>query len=676
MVETKDFTKFHGESNMPMTTNKALTTNIVKRTRQNRQREIDQWLRPKQRVLAIDIEAIGLRPKGGTIWMLSVTEGKKTTVYHDCNGLRKQSLPAKLLKDLADPNVLKIIHNAGYDIPYIKLVWGVDVVNVWDTMLAEIVIQGFIPDEQHKYLKPEYGAALEFVLPRYGFKTPDKTTRENFINRQIGIPFTKKEVKYAEDDTKNLEAIMRLQMKEIERLDLVAVAKLEMETVRKVVEMRVRGIGFDSDLWREIALINEAEFKRRLSKLPESVGNWNSEKQVKKYFKEQQGIEIDTFKNLYKIYLANPNKMLAKYLYARELHKSVTSYGMNFFGSEKLNFTDSFVDSDGRIRCGMVQIINSGRFAMNNPNLQQLPGKDIKNQQRQIAMKRIYAQLGERSVPQHRRAFVARPGHSFIIGDFGGQEMGIMAAAALEQAWIDTLLAGNDIHAFTASMLYAGQWENAGEKGCTFPKKCTCPGHQALREPTKILNFMLAYGGGYKKFASDTGMPEFMAKGLVYRYRQVIKATTAWLEKNGADAEATGLSYSADPFRRRRVLKGEESWELINQGKNNPVQSAGANMLKLAMINIPDKYPMCLVIHDEIILEVPDRMTKEASKVLKKVMEDAATYITGIKGLVQVEPRVAKNLYKEDKTRGPIKPKKKNEIKPIQPSRRNKTRIR
>lgn len=589
-----------------------------------------------QKVISLDIEAIGLKPYKGTIWMVSITKGKKTTVYHDCFGLKK--LPADVVKELEDPKVLKLVHNFGYDGPYIELNLGIKIRNVWDTMLNEIVIQGFVPSEQYSYLKPQHGAALEHMLPRYGFPKPNKSTRENFINRPKGTKFTPKEIAYAEDDTRYLAPIQYIQESVLTRDGLLEVALLENKTVEKVVEMRVNGIGFDSEFWKKYAKENKAEFERRLSILPKQVKNWNSPVQVKNYF-SSIGVHMDSLKDKFKVYLQTGNKTLAQYLYARELHKSVTAYGMNFF-------TEGFVDADGRIRCGMSQIINTGRFSMNNPNLQQLPGKDIKNQQQQLAMKRVYAQLGERSVPQHRKGFVSKPGHSFVIGDFSGQEMGIMAAAAQEDLWIDALLRGDDIHGLTASILYGEQWTKAASKGCTFPKKCTCPGHLALREPTKILNFMLAYGGGAQRLSEDTGMPLLEAKVLVNKYRKVVLNITYWLKKNGESGEATGVSYSADPYRRRRVLKGEEDWELVNQGKNNPVQSAGANMLKLAMISVPEKYPMVLVIHDEIILEVPDKIAKEAATVLKKVMEDSASYITGIKGLIKVEPRIAKNLFK------------------------------
>jgi DNA polymerase I-like protein with 3'-5' exonuclease and polymerase domains len=85
---------------------------------------------------------------------------------------------------------------------------------------------------------------------------------------------------------------------------------------------------------------------------------------------------------------------------------------------------------------------------------------------------------------------------------------------------------------------------------------------------------------------------------------------------------------------------------VVNQGKNSPVQASGANMLKLSMISLPEEFPIVLTLHDQIILEVDKRDGKEAVRALKGVMEKAATYCTGIAGLIKVSPRITTNLSK------------------------------
>lgn len=569
--------------------------------------------------IAIDIEAIGLKPYNGTVWMLSVTEGKKTYLYENCSGLSRKDLPKELIAKLEDPSYCKIIHNSEYDGPYIGLNLGCKIRNIWDTYLCEIVIQGMrIPrGSRDENLKLKYSAGLEYVLQRYGFPKPDKSIRNTFIGREKGIPFTKEEKEYAKNDTKYLLAIQKAQEFLLTRDNLLEVALLENKVAERIIAMRMQGIGFNKDIWVKIAEENTREFNKRMAKLPKEVENWNSEKQVKKYFMDR-GILIESYEDLDKVYKSTKNTTLGNFISARALHKSVTSYGLNWL-------EEGFVDADNRIRCNVDQIINTGRNSMSNPNLQQLPAEG-----------------------KHRSAFVPKKGHSFVIGDFSGQEIGIMAAMAQEDLWIEAMLRGEDIHALTASIINPSQWYASGSKGCTFPKKCKCPGHLEMRKPAKINNFMLAYGGGPMKFAESTGIDMLAAKVYVAAHKRVIPRLTRTLEKNAREALDTGVSFSADPYRRRRVLRGQEPWQIANQGKNNPIQSAGANMLKLAMISIPESLPIVLVIHDEIILEVPTKDAKKASKILKNVMEQAADYITGIKGLIKVEPRIAQNLMKDE----------------------------
>lgn len=596
------------------------------------------------RYISLDIESIGLNPFDGKIWSLTITEGKKTTVYEDCFGLKK--IPANVKKDLMDEKVCKIIQSSLFDCPYIEMNLGFKIRNIWDTDLCETVIQGVKLSIKRKNIESgsmddkllrKHGTALKYLLPRYGFKEPNKNIRENFIDRPVGIPFTKEERKYMVDDTKDLPAIQKAQEYLLTRDELLEVALLENKVAERYHDMKVRGIGFDGKIWRTIAMDNIKELKKRLAKLPKDVSNWNSNQQVKQYFKNK-GILIETYDDLDKIYLQTRNKVLGDFITTRELDKSVSSYGLSWF-------EDGYIDPDGRVRCDCTQIINTGRVSKNNPNLQQLPGNGNSDPMRLRVLEMITG--NKKKMPQHRRAFVPKPGHVFVIGDFSGQEIGVMAAASGEELWINALLRGEDVHGLTAFTINPTEWNRSTEKGCTFPKKCKCPGHKKLREPAKINNFMLAYGGGAQKFADFVGTDMVTASAYVAAHKRVIPKLTKYLYANGQNALATGVSYSADPYRRRRVLRGEEAWQIVNQGKNNPVQSAGASMIKLAMISLPWEFPIVLDIHDELILEISKKESKKAVNVLKQVMEQSADYITGIKGLIKVEPRIAMNLLKD-----------------------------
>lgn len=564
---------------------------------------------------ALDIETVGLKPYGGTIWIVATNDGKKLNILSDHNGLAK--IPAATKKLLASKDVCKVIHSSEFDVPYLELNADVEVNNIWDTRLAEIIILGVqVPrGNKNEKVNEKYSASLKYTLKRYGFPTLDKSVITDFIGRPKGIPFTPRQIKYAGDDVKYLLPLREAQEFLLKRDGLLEVALLEMLVAKRIATMRVRGIGFDSDVWHTIAVDNMEEFKNRMEKLPDGI-NWNSPKQVKEYF-ASRGVLIDSLSDVEKIQRDVNNSELANFIAARELHKSTTAYGLNWFH-------EGYIDADQRVRPNVSQIINSGRMAFSNPNLQQLP-----------------------SAGRHRAAFVPAKGHVFVIGDFSGQEIGIMAAASGEKIWIDAMLRGDDIHALTASLLYADLWRKGKEKGCAFPAKCKCKVHHELRQHAKVLNFMLAYGGGAQNFSYSTGVSLKASKEIIFRYKRVIPKLTRWLAKNGDSALKTGVSYSADPYKRRRVLRGVEGWQIENQGKNNPIQSAGANMLKLAMASLPESLHIVLVVHDEIVLEVPKAEAKSAAKTLKMVMEKSANYITGIKGLIKVAPTIQNNLLKQ-----------------------------
>lgn len=602
--------------------------------------------------VAIDIETVGLKPFGGTLWIFSITEKKKTKLYHNCFGLKE--LPQEVMQILADEKICKIVHNGEFDLPYLeialagawaefcekypksdlvfasKMRWDATTIprlkikNIWDTQLAETVIQGTqVRGTKDEQLRKQHGTALVNVLERYGFKAHSKSVRENFIARPLGTAFTKEELKYAGDDTKNLHVIQQAQEYLLTRDKGLEVALLENKVVEVVANMKVIGLGVDVEKWNFIADSNTALYQKQLKKLP-PLENWNSPLQVKAFF-NSRGIKINSFDELDELALATGDKTLNNFVKLRELYSSATAYGRKWLLDDKGN---SVVDADGRIRTSWQQILNTGRFATSAPNILALPKDGLQ-----------------------RSSIVPAKGNLFVIGDYSGQEIGIIAAAAKDSTWIDTLLRGESVHSLIASILFPTEWQRGRERGCTFPKKCSCKRHQDLPGlpywKAKKLNFMLAYGGGPGKYGQITGADQLTSRVTVAKYKRAIPKINAYLEHNAQLAVKNGVAYSADPYKRRIVLRGQEQWQIENQGKNYPIQSAGANMLKLAMISLPEEFPVVLPFHDELVLEVRAKDAPRAAKVMKQIMEQSAAYITGIDQLIKVQPRINNNFAKQ-----------------------------
>ncbi len=610
--------------------------------------------------IALDIETSGLNFMRCCIWSLAINDGGKVHVFHNCNGLTKKDVPVKFLKMIADPKICKIIHRSIFDAPFIRHHLGVDCPNIWDSENLEVVIQGMRFSSSVKNISPgsalektlkAHSVALKYVLGRYRLPVPKKEIREQFIDRPKGRPFTAEELKYMADDVTPLLKLQQYQEVLLKHLGLWELALMENLASHRYADIKYRGIGFSKKIWGELADFYGAEYKRRMAKLPNTVANWGSEKQVKEFFKNR-GVLIESYSQLDSVYLKTRDKVLGDFMVARELKKAVDAYGWNWFqdtvdSKGKVNPSSQYVDPDDRVRCDYTQSVNTGRNSALNPNLQQLPGKGNTNLVHLHVMNLIRSERKvEKLAWRHREAFIPAKGKDLIDLDFGGQEIGIMAAMAGEDLWINAMLRGEDVHALTAYTIDPQMWRSAAEKGCTFPKKCKCPEHQLIREPAKINNFRLAYGGGAESFAAATGRNIIDATAYVAAHRRAIPHLIRKLESNGNAAIRDGVAYSADPYKRRFVLTASEKWQFRNMGKNYPIQGAGANMLKLTLASLPMFIPVVCVIHDQIIVECPKAKTKEYAAICKKVMEDAAAYITGIKGLIKVTPEIKNNIAK------------------------------
>lgn len=570
------------------------------------------------KMIAIDLETSGLTPIPGKskIFCCAINDNKTIKVHTNIESLRKT---------LEDKSIIKIIHNAAFDSFWLLRMHGINVRNIWDTRLMEQVILGEtltrdakVPDE----LKKELSSSLLYTLSRYGLADlKNKEMGAAFAIRSLDAPLTPKEVEYAKNDVRYLPQLQAMQERRLTTLGLMKVANLENALVEVVVKMRNYGLTIDERKWLYI----EAEHKIRVhelnKQLPSTVENWNSPDQAKKYFR-RIGIPIFSLKELTDTFIAEYNNpILNKYVKMREHSTMVSKYGSNFLYDTKDG--RKFIDSDSRIRADFEQIINTGRLSCSNPPLHGLPREG-----------------------DHREAFIAGKGNTFVRGDFGGQELGVMSAASQEMLWIKALLRGDDPLSLMASVMFS-DWIEGTEKGCTFPKKCKCKQHKKQRQDSKEITYGIAYGAYPKSISLKINRDLKETKKLFYKHAKAAPRLTRWLNKNAEATIKTRISYSADVFKRRRTVRDPEEWMVRNVGYNNPVQACAANMTKLAMVSINETYPIVFTWHDEIILEVPKAKAKAALKELKGVMEKAADYCTGVPGLIRVEPIITNDLKKK-----------------------------
>ena len=155
-------------------------------------------------VLGCDTETSSLNPRYGKLFSVQFSDGEFNVLVP----LSEGTPLGKLMDVLADPSVIKIFHNAKFDLEFLNAA-GIEVKNVFDTMLAERVLTR----------GANQSASLAETLYRYFAVDLEKSHRSKFNRSWDGI-WTDELVDYALSDVVHLPALMSEQHAWMEKLGL------------------------------------------------------------------------------------------------------------------------------------------------------------------------------------------------------------------------------------------------------------------------------------------------------------------------------------------------------------------------------------------------------------------------------------------------------------------------
>jgi DNA polymerase I-like protein with 3'-5' exonuclease and polymerase domains len=151
--------------------------------------------------------------------------------------------------------------------------------------------------------------------------------------------------------------------------------------------------------------------------------------------------------------------------------------------------------------------------------------------------------------------------YSLITCDMSGAELRIIAELSGDLIWIAAFDKGQDVHSVGTEILYPEKWPMLALPDCAYYKKdangeperlkCKCPEHEALRNSTKAVNFLLAYGGGPHTLAARIGVSVGDAVDIMALHERKFPTVWAYLYKSGTDAKK--LKKSFDMYGRRRI---------------------------------------------------------------------------------------------------------------------------
>src|SRR2546421_3455368 len=542
-------------------------------------------------VIGLDTETTDLDPYLSRLRLIQLATPDGVFIvdvnrFADADLKRGEAL-APLRQLLSSPRPIKIAHNAKFDAKFIKHNLGVDLVGLFDTLLASQLVSAGDIEERH---------GLNAIAARYLNEEVDKT--ERLSNWEFEL--SEAQLQYAARDAAVLIPLREKLIDRIKSLGLIQCAQLEFECVMPVVDLELTGFYMNKARWLEqLAIVEErrAELANELQEMlgegvaqaslfgpPRANINLDSQQQVTEAL-TRLGIPLpDSTRNWKLQPLAAQYPVVEKLLEYRTMQKALTSYGHNMI--EFIN------PKTGRLHADFRQIgAPAGRFACTNPNIQQVP-----------------------HAPEYRRCFTGHPdGRKLVIADYSQIELRILAEFSGDQAFIDAFNSGADLHRVTAAQVFSVEQGQVTKEQRDFAKR---------------LNLGVVYGIGAQRFSMMTGLSVTEAENVLRRYFATYRGLDAYLresanravsEKQARTGSGRLVKFNFDASDRQQVSMSRRN------GKNAPMQGTSADILKRALRLLQDELrhtsaQIVNIIHDEIVVEVDEGESRDVAQKVERAM--------------------------------------------------------
>lgn len=401
----------------------------------------------------------------------------------------------------------------------------------------------------------------------------------------------------------------RLKSQGLDRL----LEEVEAPLTEVLAEMEVTGIMCDPEELNKQGELLKARVDELRAQIYEYAGeefNIDSPRQLGEVLFEKLGLpvgkktktgystDIEVLTNLQAQEDKNDPKTLVPGLVIeyRQLTKLINTY--------LVNLREAISPKTKRIHTTFHQLVTAtGRLASQNPNLQNIP---------------VRTDIGR----QVRKAFVAPPGHLLICADYSQIELRMLAHLSEDPGLTSAFQKGEDIHNAVAAQVYGVSPDQVSRE---------------QRDHAKVINFGIIYGiTAYGLSRRIEGLDVGRAGELIADYKRRFPGIEAFLQD--CIAHASEFGYVKTILGRRRSIPEISSRNRATRALgerlaiNTVVQGSAADLIKVAMVNLKrridkEKLPVKLLlqIHDELVLEAPEKEAETMAEIVKDEMEKAMT---------------------------------------------------
>lgn len=493
----------------------------------------------------------------------------------------------------------KINHNIKFDVKSVAKYYGgaVPLPPYGDTVVAAKLVN-------ETFNAYDLGSCIRRAF-HYSYEKIGKRGVENFPYSEACL--------YSYLDSKYTWLLWRSLEPKLDAQNVRAVYDMEMDLLPVLIDMEMTGVNIDLELLAKF----HTDFNREMAGLQLDLD-------------EAAGTEINL----------NATKQLAELVYTKRKHRcktfspktrqpSVTKESLEEFSKDPIvakvlefkaikKLQSTFIEAldelnvEGRIHPNFNQTgAVSGRLSCSEPNIQQIPSRTERGK-------------------QIRQLFTAPPKHLLIVSDLSQIELRVLAHFTQDPKLLKAYREGLDLHGRFAEV--------------AFQKDYT----PLQRTIAKNVHFAVLFGSGpdvlVRKYGVESRkLAERLLKLFYTNYRRV----RPWKESVISDARNSYRKGARYPYvqtilgRKRRLpelmLPDErDRWGAERQAVSVTISGSAADLFKLSMIdcfNALNDYScgahILMTIHDELVVEVPERHAEDCLQIVKSTMENVENPFTG-----------------------------------------------
>lgn len=535
---------------------------------------------PPGQMVALDLEITGgkkerLHRPEGEFAFLSVAYGDGTVYIID----KKEDVQATFDVVATDPLMKLVYHKALFDIRQLSRWATIPRTPVWDTMLMEQNLFGGY------YSRMNLAATSARWLGVY----MNKKIRETFTD---ATEMTEEMYEYGALDAYYTLGVAIEQLRYIEQTGTLSEASkvynryhwIDEPMIWVVLDMLPATVNVKA--WLNLAEKHKA--MAAAMKISLDV-NYNSPAQVKVRLKKMGFNVASTGQKILEGLKTGATEEEIKFLdgviKGRSIYKMGSTYGTNWIEKniEEVNKVYANWNISGATQ--------TGRLSCSNPNLQNIPA---------------------RRFPIFRTFFTARDDdHILIVSDVSQQEPRITAFLSRDENLKAVFESGEDSHTAVARALFDIPEDEEVLK--TDPR----------RRDAKAINLGMTYGLSEKGLMERTDLDETGAKRVLDKFFAEYPGIDRYIKDKRRDASSRGY---VETILGKKCWVNEYFYRWANIAINAPIQGSAAEMMKLAMIILHEmcehyevEYPVTMVIHDEMVLDVP----KDKAEIYQKMVLEA-----------------------------------------------------